>query len=70
MHVLARYEALQGKVLTTVHHLPLHFSEEALLLISALEGTRSQQTLVKIYGKNRVDNTLEILSLWGLLEPP
>jgi len=67
-HALARYEALQGKVLTTTQHLPLHFSEEALLLISALEGTRSQQTLVRTHGKSLVDNTLEILARWGLLE--
>jgi SAM-dependent methyltransferase len=66
-HALARFEAEHREALTTPYHLPLPFEPRALALVRALDGSRSQSELRQTFGKELLDQTLEILGRWGLL---
>lgn len=69
-HALARFEAERQEALTTPYHVPLPFEPPALTLVRALDGSQSQAALQHAFGADIVDQTLPILSRWGLLEPP
>jgi hypothetical protein len=67
-HALARYEAEHREMLTTPHHLPLSFDSQTLSFVRRLDGSMSQSDLERNFGTKRVNETLEILRRWGLLE--
>ena len=66
-HALARFEAEHRDALTTPYHLPLPFEPQALALVRTLDGSQSRVELRQAFGKELVDQTLEILGRWGLL---
>jgi hypothetical protein len=67
-HALARFEAEHRETLTTPYHLPLPFEPQALALVRALDGSRSQTELGPMFGEEFLNETLGILGRWGLLE--
>jgi methyltransferase-like protein/ubiquinone/menaquinone biosynthesis C-methylase UbiE len=66
-HALALFEAEHREALTTPYHVLLPFEPQALALVRTLDGSRSRVELQRAFGKELVDQTLEILGRWGLL---
>jgi len=67
-HALARFEAEHREALTTPYHLPIPFEPGAMAFVRDLDGSRSREELRQAFGAELVDQTLPILSRWGLLE--
>ena len=67
-HLLARFEAEHQKILTTPYHVQLTFESEVLVLVQALDGSRSLEELQKSFGGEFVKKALVGLGRWGLLE--
>lgn len=68
VHALARFEAEHRETLTTPYHLPLPFESQALALVRLLDGSRSRKELRQAFGAELVDQTIEVLRRWDLLE--
>jgi hypothetical protein len=66
-HALARFEAEHRDALTTPYHLPLPFEPQALALVRTLDGSQARAELRRAFGKELVEQTLELLGWWGLL---
>jgi len=68
IHALARFEIEHREALTTPFHLPLPFEPQALALLRAMNGDRSRTKLRREFGEELVEQTLEVVGRWGLLE--
>lgn len=67
-NALARFEAQHRETLTTPYHIPLELESKALELVCALDGARSRTNLSQTFGEQLVQNTLTLLTRWGLLD--
>lgn len=68
IHALARFEIEHQEALTTPFHLPLPFEPEALAVLRAMDGRLSRTELRQEFGDELVEQTLETVVRWGLLE--
>ena len=68
LHKLARYEIGHRDALTTPYHLPLSFNDQFLEVVSVMDGSKSTKEIKRLFGEDIVDQSLDILVRWGLLE--
>ena len=68
LHALARYELDCGRPLTTPYHLPLQLDSHMLEIARTLDGTVTSKEIQADFKIGSVDQTVDILTRWGLLE--
>ena len=68
LHALARYEIGHRDALTTPYHLPISLNDQFLDVVSVMDGSKSTEEIKALFGKDIVDQTLDILVRWSLLE--
>lgn len=67
-HALARYEAEHREALTSPYHVPIPFEPAVRAMIRDLDGRRSHVELRVAFGGEQVDEALQVLQRWGLLD--
>ncbi len=67
IHALARFEIEHREALTTPFHLPLLLDPEALAVLRSMDGSRSRSELRGEFGDDLVEQTLNVVARWGLL---
>lgn len=67
-HALARFEAEHREALTSLYHVPIPFEPEIRAMVHDLDGCRSHAEIRDDFGRERVDETLQVLQRWGFLD--
>ena len=68
LHALARYEIRHRDALTTPYHLPISLNDQFLEVVSDMDGNKSTKEIKRLFGEDIVDQSLDLLVRWGLLE--
>jgi hypothetical protein len=66
-HRLAMLEAEHGSALTTPYHSRLPMDARRLAMVRSLDGSRSRADLADAFGTSFAEETLGVLTRWGLL---
>lgn len=67
IHALARFEIEHREALSTPFHLPLPLDPKAMAVVRAMDGSRSRTELRGEFGDDLVEQTLNTVARWGLL---
>jgi len=65
---LARYEVEHRDAFTTPYHLQLDVESGLIPVVEKLDGSFSVSELQGQFGKGPVEQTLQLLGKWGLME--
>jgi ubiquinone/menaquinone biosynthesis C-methylase UbiE/methyltransferase-like protein len=65
---LARYEIEHRDAFTTPYHLPISLNDQFLEVVSDMDGSKSITEIKRLFGEDIVDQSLDLLVRWGLLE--
>ncbi len=68
LHALARYEIGHRDALTTPYHLPISLNDQFLEVVRFMDGNKSTKEIKALFGEDIVDQSLDLLVRWGLLE--
>ena len=68
IHALARYEIGYRDALSTPYHLPLSLNDQFLEVVSEMDGSKSIKEIRRLFGEVIVDQSLDLLVRWGLLD--
>ena len=68
IHALARFEIEHRDALSTPFHLPLALEPKAMPVVRAMDGQRSRAEVRLEFGKELVEQTLNVMARWRLLE--
>jgi len=68
LHALARYEIGHRDALSTPYHLPISLNDQFLEVVRVMDGSKSTKEIKALFGEDIVDQSLDLLVRWGLLE--